>query len=38
MFTPFKDRDGLWDDVKPVEQYEGGEAPIAPIPYSSQCK
>ena len=32
-FTPFKDRDGEWDDIEPIEQYEGGPAPIAAIPY-----
>jgi protein farnesyltransferase/geranylgeranyltransferase type-1 subunit alpha len=25
-------------DVTPIEQYEGGEAPIIPINYSEQCK
>ena len=31
-FVPFIERDE-WDDIDPVEQYEGGVAPIAPIPY-----
>ena len=22
-----------WQDITPIEQYEGGPAPIAPIPY-----
>lgn len=34
-FVPFKDRDGLWDDLEPVEQYEGGRAPIAAIDYKA---
>ena len=29
---------GLWSDVEPLPQYEGGAAPIAAIHYSSQCK
>ena len=32
-FVPFKERGNLWKDIEPVEQYEGGAAPIAPIPY-----
>lgn len=31
-FVPFKERGG-WEDLEPIEQYEGGAAPIAPIPY-----
>jgi len=33
MFVPFADRNGKWDDITPLDQYEGGRAPIAPIPY-----
>ena len=36
-FVPFKDR-GDWDDIEPIEQYEGGAAPIAPIPYPADYK
>ena len=36
VFVPFAERNGLWDDVEPLEQYEGGPAPIAPIPYTPQ--
>jgi protein farnesyltransferase/geranylgeranyltransferase type-1 subunit alpha len=32
-WVPFNDRGDLWADIEPIEQYEGGEAPIAPIPY-----
>jgi hypothetical protein len=32
----FKDRGDLWADVEPLEQYEGGPAPIAPINYSPE--
>ena len=32
-FVPFKERGTLWHDIEPIEQYEGGAAPIAPIPY-----
>ena len=31
-FIPFKDR-GIWNDIEPIEQFEGGLAPIAPIHY-----
>ena len=34
-FVPFIDRDE-WDDIDPIEQYEGGIAPIAPIPYPEE--
>ena len=37
-FVPFAERDGLWDDIEPIEQYEGGAAPIAPIPYRPEYK
>jgi len=37
-FTPFKQRGSIWSDISPIEQYEGGSAPIAPIPYSSEYK
>jgi len=33
VWTPFKKRGDLWLDIQPVEQYEGGPAPIAPIKY-----
>lgn len=33
-FIPFKEREE-WNDIEPVEQYEGGVAPIAPLPYSA---
>ena len=34
-FVPFANRQGLWDDLSPVQQYEGetGLAPIAAIHY-----
>jgi len=32
-FKPFKERGDMWQDIEPLEQYEGGPAPIAPIPY-----
>ena len=32
-FVPFSLRGDIWLDVKPVEQYQGGPAPIAPIKY-----
>ena len=32
-FVPFKERGDTWTDIEPIEQYEGGQAPIAPIPY-----
>ncbi len=34
-FVPFAERDGKWDDLSPLEQYEGGQAPIAPMPYKA---
>ena len=37
-FVPFKKRGDLWADIEPMEQYEGGEAPIAPINYTKRCK
>ena len=33
-FVPFSKRGGKWDDISPIEQYEGGPAPIAPINYA----
>lgn len=36
-FIPFTQRDGgLWNDLEPVEQYEGGRAPICPIAYTNE--
>ena len=35
-FVPFNERDDIWHDLEPIEQYEGGQAPIAPIPYPAQ--
>ena len=32
-FVPFAQRKGLWDDVEPIEQYEGGQAPLCAIQY-----
>ena len=32
-FIPFSERQGIWDDIEPVQQYEEGLAPIAPIHY-----
>ena len=32
-FIPFKQRGDTWKDIEPIEQYKGGVAPIAPIPY-----
>ena len=34
-FVSFEDRGG-WDDIEPIEQYEEGMAPIAPIPYPEE--
>ena len=31
-YVPLSKR-AVWADIVPVEQYEGGVAPIAPIPY-----
>ena len=36
-FVSFQDRGSLWSDVTPIEQYEGGAAPMAPIAYSAEC-
>ena len=37
-YTPFKQRGNTWSDIEPIEQYEGGVAPIAPIPYPQDYK
>ena len=36
VYVPFAQRKGLWDDVEPIEQYEGGQAPICAIQYNPQ--
>jgi hypothetical protein len=35
-FKKFKDRNGEWDDITPLPQFEE-KTPIAPIDYSPQC-
>jgi len=37
-FISFKDRGKIWLDITPIEQYEGGPAPICPIAYSAEYK
>jgi protein farnesyltransferase/geranylgeranyltransferase type-1 subunit alpha len=34
-YIPFSERP-KWQDIMPIEQYEGGAAPIAPIPYPKE--
>ena len=32
-FIPFKNRNGIWDDLEPLTQYAEGLAPICAIVY-----
>ena len=34
-YIPFSERP-KWQDITPIDQYEGGPAPIAPIPYPKE--
>lgn len=37
-FVPFSQRGSEWSDIEPIDQYDGGAAPISPIAYSNECK